>query len=835
MEQQNVFSDPIVLPSQAIFPLGIAVAYLALSLYMLSSRKLDSPIDRLFLAYLLLTVLWTLDLVVILSNVPPLLPGLGWPHLVSYLLILLGITYWTFARAFLQNSWQTIWAWVGAGVGLLLAAALNLGWLALSPELFAWSNGWVNPENAAFVLSVAWWLFFMTLAAYNGLVQAVSTPSPAHKNRIRYLILSTLLLVAGYGLYLTLQEPFWTTGLIIIGVGGVLATYTVVVENLLDLGTVTRWVISGLILTVVTVSVYLIGIYLVETFLGDFLAQTLARYLDKSLAVAVVTALFLTVIYSPIRQVSQYLTNRLLFGQHYDYQEVIQKYTHLISNRLYLGELANVAMSYINQVLGVNRSALFILDSESGEQLNLRTLPATGTNGVPKTISLKKDTPITQRLIVEQRPLAQYTIDISLQFKNAPEYDRQTLRALNYEWFIPILKKEQLIGIFALGPKKSGRPYTVQDMRLLNTLADQIALALENATLFDGMQRNLAEITQMKNLMANVFDSMDNGVITMDILGKITLYNRAAEAILAVPSEECVGLPYSEVLTPLNNTIFPNLIANVARRENHYTDYEIISDLPGRGRVNLSLNLAPLKDAQDQTQGVTIVVDDVTETKRLRAVHDMFRRYVSPAVVDRLPSNPIDLQLGGHRQEVSILFADIRGFTAFSEKLTPEELVDTLNEYLSMAAGSILMFEGMLDKFIGDAVMGIFNAPLEQPDHVLRAVRAAAAMQRVITDYHKNIGEERGLTFGVGIHVGEAVVGNVGMSDRMDYTAIGDTVNVAKRIQENAPGGKILMSETVYQMVKNSVQAVFYQEMPLRGREQSVKTYELLYADADYR
>ncbi|MBE7556378.1 MAG: GAF domain-containing protein [Anaerolineales bacterium] len=830
-----MFSDPIVLPSQAIFPLGIAVAYLALCLYMLSSRKLDSPIDRLFLAYLLLTVLWSLDLVVILSNVPPLLPGLSWPHLVSYLLILLGITYWTFARAFLQNFWQTVWAWVGAGMGLLLAAALNMGWLALSSELFTWSNGWVNPDNAAFVLSVAWWLFFMTLAAYNGLVQAVSTPSPAHKNRIRYLILSTLLLVAGYGLYLTLLEPFWTTGLIIIGVGGVLATYTVVVENLLDLGTVTRWVMSGFILTVVTVSVYLVGIYLVETFLGDFLAQTLARYVDKSLAVAVVTALFLTVIYSPIRQVSQYLTNRLLFGQHYDYQEVIQKYTHLISNRLYLGELANVAMSYINQVLGVNRSALFILDSESGEQLLLRTLPATGTNGVPKTISLKKDTPITQRLIVEQRPLAQYTIDISLQFKNAPEYDRQTLRALNYEWFIPILKKEQLIGIFALGPKKSGRPYTDQDMRLLNTLADQIALALENATLFDGMQRNLAEITQMKNLMANVFDSMDNGVITMDILGKITLYNRAAEAILAVPSEECVGLPYSEVLTPLNNTIFPNLIANVARRENHYTDYEIISDLPGRGRVNLSLNLAPLKDAQDQTQGVTIVVDDVTETKRLRAVHDMFRRYVSPAVVDRLPSNPFDLQLGGHRQEVSILFADIRGFTAFSEKLTPEELVDTLNEYLSMAAGSILMFEGMLDKFIGDAVMGIFNAPLEQSDHILRAVRAAAAMQRVITDYHKNIGEERGLTFGVGIHAGEAVVGNVGMSDRMDYTAIGDTVNVAKRIQENAPGGKILMSEAVYQAVKNSVQAVFYQEMPLRGREQSVKTYELLYADADYR
>jgi class 3 adenylate cyclase len=227
---------------------------------------------------------------------------------------------------------------------------------------------------------------------------------------------------------------------------------------------------------------------------------------------------------------------------------------------------------------------------------------------------------------------------------------------------------------------------------------------------------------------------------------------------------------------------------------------------------------------------VTIVVDDVTETKRLRAVHDMFRRYVSPAVVDRLPSSPVDLRLGGYRQEVSILFADIRGFTTFGERLLPEELVDTLNEYLSMAGSSILMYEGTLDKFVGDAVMGIFNAPLEQPDHVLRAVRAAATMQRAIAEYHKSIGEERTLAFGVGIHTGEAVVGNVGMSDRMDYTVIGDTVNVAKRLQENAPGGKVLLSEAIYEVVKDAVKVVFYREMRVKNREQPVKTYELISA-----
>jgi adenylate cyclase len=280
-------------------------------------------------------------------------------------------------------------------------------------------------------------------------------------------------------------------------------------------------------------------------------------------------------------------------------------------------------------------------------------------------------------------------------------------------------------------------------------------------------------------------------------------------------------------LPSLANTVVPHLVANVLGRENHYADYEIVSVLPGRGRVNLNMSLAPLKDAQDQTQGMTMVVDDLTETKRLQAVQDMFRRYVSPAVVDRLPADPSELRLGGHRQEATILFADIRGFTRISEMLESEKLVDMLNEYLSMAASSILMYEGTLDKFMGDAVMGIFNAPLEQEDHVLRAVRAAVAMQRMIADYHRDAGREQRLSFGVGLHTGEVVVGNVGMSARMDYTAIGDTVNLAKRIQENTPGGKVLISQAVYQAVRDSVKATLYKEMKVKGREQSVVTYEL--------
>ena len=147
-----------------------------------------------------------------------------------------------------------------------------------------------------------------------------------------------------------------------------------------------------------------------------------------------------------------------------------------------------------------------------------------------------------------------------------------------------------------------------------------------------------------------------------------------------------------------------------------------------------------------------------------------------------------------------------------------------------MAAAAILMYEGTLDKFMGDALMGIFNAPLEQEDHVLRAVRAGAALQRAVSDLHHHMSEEHRLSFGVGIHVGEVVVGNVGMADRMDYTAIGDAVNVARRIQEKAPSGKVLISESAYQVVKSSVDAIYYAEMRVKGRTQPVRAYELRWA-----
>lgn len=822
-----LFDSP-VLSSPAIVPLGIALAHVALCLYVLFRRQLDDTINRLFIAYLLSTTLWNINLVIVIADVSTLASGFNWSRLIPYGLIIMGVVYWAFTRIFLQRAGSSKWGWILALVGMVAAVSFDMHLIVLPAQASDGGGSWFAQENAALVLSVIWWVSFMVQAGVITAMQYSETQSPAHRNRIQYLLISTILLVAGYGLYFSSREPIWTTGLIVTWLGGLLLTYIVVAEDLLDLGTGIRRTIRGLLVALVTVTIYIAGIYLVQIFLGDFLVSTfLGRILDRNLLVAAVTAVLLTVVYTPVSEITHRISNRLLFGQRYDYQSIIHNYTQTISNILELNDLAVVAMNQISRVLDIANGALFILDSESDEQIKFRTLPTRYTNGLPDEIFLYKDTPILRRMVNERQSLAQYSVDISPQFRKIPESDRQTLKFLNLEWFIPIVKQDQLVGIFGLGPKKSGRPYVVQDMRLLATLAEQTALALDNATLFDRLQRNLAEITGMKHLMDNVFDSIDNGVITIDISGNITFMNRAAETILGKRAALCLTRPYTQALPAFTNTVLSNFLRNVIVRGEHYSNYELMVDLPERGKINLAVNLTPLKNAQNQPQGVTVVVDDLTETKRLRAVQKMFRRYVSPAVVDRLPANPSDLRLGGHRQKVTILFADIRGFTTFGESLEPEALVDTLNQYLSIAATSILMFEGTLDKFMGDAVMGIFNAPLRQEDHELRAVRAAITMQRAMADYHHGSDEEGGLSFGVGLHVGEVVVGNVGMSDRMDYTVIGDAVNLAKRIQENAPGGTVLISEAVYEKVKDSVKAVFYKEMNVKGRQQQVTTYEV--------
>ena len=213
-----------------------------------------------------------------------------------------------------------------------------------------------------------------------------------------------------------------------------------------------------------------------------------------------------------------------------------------------------------------------------------------------------------------------------------------------------------------------------------------------------------------------------------------------------------------------------------------------------------------------------------------RKISDTFKKYVAPQVVEEITrSGGYSIHLGGESREIAVLFVDIRGFTPMSENLAPEQVVDILNSYLELTTNSIFNNGGTLDKFIGDATMAVFNAPFDLDDYIFKAVKTAldivaggdAIESKFLEKYGKSVG------FGVGVNCGKAVVGNIGCSFRMDYTAIGDTVNTAARLEANAKRGQVLISEDVYNHVKDRVTAEPIGAIPLKGKSNSVFVYSL--------
>jgi PAS domain S-box-containing protein len=404
---------------------------------------------------------------------------------------------------------------------------------------------------------------------------------------------------------------------------------------------------------------------------------------------------------------------------------------------------------------------------------------------------------------------------------------QQSVIALNLRSIlcVPLRVKSDITGVVYTDNRIRSGLFTNDDLDLLAAFANQAAVAIENARLFVSVRQTLDEVTELKNLMNNVFDSIASGVLTADVEEKILLCNRAAEKILGLPSQEIVGHPLQSSLPRLSSMLEPHL-EQIRTSQQPIQGLEASPTFPERGKVDLRLSLSPLTGVQQQSPGFAIVFEDETEKKRLEAQRRLFERMVSPAVIQQL--NPDELALGGQRQQITVLFADIRGFTTFSESLQPEQLVKVLNRYLAAAAEAVLREEGTVDKFLGDAVMAWFNAPIPQPDHTLRAVRAALNIRSAILALHAVMPAEDQLSFGIGVHRGEAVLGLVGSERRLDYTAIGDSVNTARRIQENAHAGQVLITRDVYQEVADSIFAKATTPIQAKGKREPIEVYEVI-------
>ncbi len=211
-------------------------------------------------------------------------------------------------------------------------------------------------------------------------------------------------------------------------------------------------------------------------------------------------------------------------------------------------------------------------------------------------------------------------------------------------------------------------------------------------------------------------------------------------------------------------------------------------------------------------------------------IKQAFTRYVAREVVEEILKNPEQIVLTGERRDVTVLFCDIRGFTPLSERLDPEEVVALLNEFYTLMIDTTFQNDGTLDKFLGDAVMAIFGAPIPHKDHSIRAIRTAVAMKAGIEELSKKRIREgkESIAVGIGVSAGEAVAGTVGAENRMEYTVIGDRVNLAARLEAYAEAGQILISQWTYDKVAGRVEARSLGPMKVKGKEEEVEVYEVL-------
>jgi len=429
---------------------------------------------------------------------------------------------------------------------------------------------------------------------------------------------------------------------------------------------------------------------------------------------------------------------------------------------------------------------------------------------------------IVQRVIESGEPIITTNAQEDQRFSG-----QESIMALNLRSIlcVPLKVKSDLIGVIYADNRMRAGIFTEIERDLLAAFANQAAVAIDNARLFSSLRHTLAEVTGLKNLMDNVFASIASGVITADIGNQITLANRAAQAILGHASTEIVGRQLDEALASVSKELQPHL-AEVRQTDKAIVDLEISHKNSFGGNVDWRFNLSPLKDAGQKTQGVAIVLDDMTERKKLEAQRRLLERMVSPAVLDQI--DPNSLLIGGKKVDLTILFADIRGFTSYSEKQSPEKLVAVLNRYLAAAADAVLEHEGTVDKFLGDAIMAWFNAPLPQPDHTLRAVKTALSLRDAIAKLHAELPRDSHLDFGVGIHYGDAILGWIGTEKRLEFTAISDSINTTKRIQENASKNQILISKEAYARVEQWVDAKPYAPLVVKGKSQPIDVFEVI-------
>ncbi len=483
-----------------------------------------------------------------------------------------------------------------------------------------------------------------------------------------------------------------------------------------------------------------------------------------------------------------------------------------VTSEIDLSAILGKVMSQATKMLNAERSTLFLNDekthelfSKVGEGLGTVEIRVPNHLGIAGTVFTSGETVNIPHAYAD------------LRFN--PAFDKKTGFFTRSILCVPVVNKAgKTIGVTQVLNKRGG-PFTAEDESRLKAFTAQVSIALENAKLFDDVQN-------MKNYNEGMLESMSNGVITLNEAGKIITCNSAGLRILKVSPDDILDQPYKEFFTDRNAWIAER-IRKV--EESQTSDVTMDAEIAFGGKeMSVNLTVLPLLSVEQKEIGSMLLIEDITSEKRMKST---MSRYMDPGLADQLLSGGEEF-LGGRSAVSTVLFSDIRSFTTLTEELGPQGTVSLLNEYFTLMVDCIQNEGGMLDKFIGDALMAAFGVPMARDDDEDRAVRAAISMIKALTAWNKGrvSAGKKPIEIGIGITTDLVVSGNIGSQKRMDYTLIGDGVNLAARLESACKfyHARILISENTYKKLHGTYRCREIDRVVVKGKREPVSIYEIL-------
>ncbi|MDD5181358.1 MAG: GAF domain-containing protein [Gallionellaceae bacterium] len=483
-----------------------------------------------------------------------------------------------------------------------------------------------------------------------------------------------------------------------------------------------------------------------------------------------------------------------------------------MTSEIKIGSLLQKVMGEATRMLNAERSTLFLHDEKTNELWS-----EVGQGLESMQIRLPSHLGIAGAVFASGKTINIPYAYADLRFN--PAFDKKTGFFTRSILCVPVVNKlGKTIGVTQVLNKRGG-PFSNEDEARLRAFTAQVSIALENAKLF-------ADVQAMKNYNEAMLESMSNGLITLDATGKIATCNAACLRILQVAVTDILHQAASQFFSGANTWIMDKLQLVIDTGEQ-----QTMMDAPlqvGEEKLAVNFTVQPLLNIDHKIIGSMIVIEDISNEKRLKST---MSRYMDPGIADRLVASGAEL-LGGKNVESTVMFSDIRGFTTLTEQLGAQSTVALLNEYFTLMVDCIQHEEGMLDKFIGDAIMAAFGIPVAHEDDADRAVRASIAMINTLNKWNlQRVSEGKPpVNIGIGLNTDTVVSGNIGSSKRMDFTIIGDGVNLASRLESACKqyGARILASEFTIHKLLGTYRKREIDMVVVKGKTQPVSIYEIL-------